>query len=156
MNAPSALKHETSKSVVVLGALLVLFIIIMVGTFIFTTIRDNYDKEYINLSSDQSLISQRLATAALEAAGGRESAFIQLKKLRDQFDANLKKIREGNPETGLPPAPQEVSPQLQALEKDWKAYRRNLTTILEGHDEIANVRSRTRPIPTKYTLPRAS
>ncbi len=139
MNAPSALKHETSKSVVIIGALLVLFIIVMVGTFIFTTIRDNYDKEYLNLSSDQSLLSQRLATAALEAANGKESAFIQLKKLRDQFDANLKKIREGNPESGLPPAPEEVAPQLQALEKDWKVYRKNLTTILDGHDEIAQV-----------------
>ncbi len=135
----SSIKHGTSKTVVILSALLVLFILVMVGSFVYTAIQDNYDKEYIALSAQKRLLSQRLATYALEAAGGKEQAFIFLKKLRDDFDNSLKKVQGGNPETGLPAAPEAVRPELDALADEWVKYRSQLNTILNGQDTISEV-----------------
>jgi twitching motility protein PilJ len=135
----SSIKHGTSKTVLILSALLVLFILVMVGSFVYTAIQDNYDKEYIALSAQERLLSQRLATYALEAAGGKEQAFIFLKKLRDDFDNSLKKVQGGNPETGLPPAPEAVRPELDALASEWVKYRSQINTILNGQDTISEV-----------------
>jgi twitching motility protein PilJ len=135
----SSIKHGTSKTVVILSALLVLFILVMVGSFVYTAIQDNYDKEYIALSAQKRLLSQRLATYALEAAGGKEQAFVFLKKLRDDFDNSLKKVQGGNPETGLPPAPDAVRPEFDALATEWVKYRNQINTILNGQDTISEV-----------------
>jgi twitching motility protein PilJ len=140
MNAPaSTIKHGASKPVVILSALLVLFILVMIGAFVYTTIQDNYDKEFIALSAEQELLSQRIATSALEAAGGKEEAFVSLKKFRDDFDRSLEKIQSGNPETGLPAAPTAVSVELEQLTGDWKTYRRYVNAILGGQEPISEV-----------------
>ncbi len=139
MNAPTALKHGMSRSIIVLGVMLVTFIVLMVGLFIYTTIQDRYDKRYIDIAAELEPLSQRLATVGIEAASGNDRAFIQLKKLRDEFEEEIQTLRKGDLETGLPPAPAEVAQQLAALEKNWKSYRKDLTTILDGHDAITSV-----------------
>jgi twitching motility protein PilJ len=122
-----------------LSALLVLFILVMIGSFVYTTIQGNYDKEFIALSAEQRLLSQRIATSALEAAGGKEESFVSLKKFRDDFDRSLEKIQAGNPETGLPASPAAVSVEVEQLAGDWKTYRKYINAILAGQEPISEV-----------------
>lgn len=135
----SSIKQGTNKLIITLSALLVLFILVMIGSFVYSTIQDNYDKEFIALAAEQRLLSQRLATYSLEAAGGKEQAFVFLRKLRDDFDKTLQKMREGNPETGLPAAPVSLQGELDAVSAEWAKYRKQINAILNGQEPISEV-----------------
>ncbi len=142
MKAPakdSALKLGGNKLFIFLGGLLLIFMVMMVGLFVYTTIQDRYDKEYISTAANQRLLSQRLATYALESASGKEQAFVQLQKLRDEFDSSLKKLKEGSQETGLPGTPQALDEELTAVGESWTEYRENIDIILNGKEPISTV-----------------
>jgi twitching motility protein PilJ len=135
----SSIKQGTNKLIVTLSALLVLFILVMIGSFVYSTIQDNYDKEFIALAAEQRLLSQRLATYSIEAASGKEQAFVFLRKLRDDFDKTLQKMQEGNPETGLPSAPASLQGELDAVSAEWRKYRKQINAILNGQEPISEV-----------------
>jgi len=135
----SSIKQGTNKLIVTLSALLVLFILVMIGSFVYSTIQDNYDKEFIALAAEQRLLSQRLATYSIEAASGKEQAFVFLRKLRDDFDKTLQKMQEGNPETGLPAAPASLQGELDAVSAEWRKYRKQINAILNGQEPISEV-----------------
>jgi twitching motility protein PilJ len=135
----SSIKQGTNKLIVTLSALLVLFILVMIGSFVYSTIQDNYDKEFIALAAEQRLLSQRLATYSIEAASGKEQAFVFLRKLRDDFDKTLQKMQEGNPETGLPATPASLQGELDAVSAEWRKYRKQINAILNGQEPISEV-----------------
>jgi twitching motility protein PilJ len=135
----SSIKQGTNKLIVTLSALLVLFILVMIGSFVYSTIQDNYDKEFIALAAEQRLLSQRLATYSIEAASGKEQAFVFLRKLRDDFDKTLQKMQEGNPEKGLPSAPASLQGELDAVSAEWRKYRKQINAILNGQEPISEV-----------------
>ena len=135
----SSIKQGTNKLIVTLSALLVLFILVMIGSFVYSTIQDNYDKEFIALAAEQRLLSQRLATYSIEAASGKEQAFVFLRKLRDDFDKTLQKMQEGNPETGLPATPASLQGELDAVSAEWRKYRKQINAILNGQETISEV-----------------
>ncbi|WP_455201216.1 methyl-accepting chemotaxis protein [Kaarinaea lacus] len=135
ITAPTS-KIAADKSLFVIGSLLT--ISILAAFFIFNVVATNtqHDKEYINLSGEQRVLSQSIVKDAVEASSANVEAFKQLKLTRNMFEQNLNFLRDGNPDTGLPPAPESVTEQLDAVSKLWNEFGTNADTILQAEGTI--------------------
>ena len=135
ITAPTS-KIAADKSLVVIGALLTISILAAFFTFNVVATNTQHDKEYINLSGEQRVLSQSIVKDAVEASSANVEAFKQLKLTRNMFEQNLNFLRDGNPDTGLPPAPESVTEQLDAVSKLWNEFGTNADTILQAEGTI--------------------
>ena len=142
MKAPSkqALNTMTSnREMMVLLAFLLIFVVAVVAVYGYVAIRSGYDKEFITLVGDQEVLSQRLSKHAGQALEGEGEAFQQLRRDRGRFQDALTKLRSGNPDSGMPPAPEKVSEPLEALTGLWQAYNGHIQTILSRQETVTNL-----------------
>jgi len=137
-----------SKPILILGVLLLLSIIAMAGSLFYAATQQGYQQQYLEIVSEQKLLSQRLATLSLEAGAGKETAFTNLEQLRNRYDETLRIFQSGNPQTGLPALPESLVPQFQVLKQVWQGddegrsidtYRGNISNILDGKLAISEV-----------------
>jgi len=137
-----------SKPILILGVLLLLSIIAMAGSLFYAATQQGYQQQYLEIVSEQKLLSQRLATLSLEAGAGKETAFTNLEQLRNRYDETLNIFQTGNPQTGLPALPKASIPQFQVLKQVWQGddegrsidtYRGNISNILDGKLAISEV-----------------
>jgi len=137
-----------SKPILVLGVLLLVSIFVMAGSLFYAATQQDYQQQYIEIVSEQKLLSQRLATLSLESAAGRETAFTQLEQFRDRYDETLNIFKNGNPSTGLPALPNSTQGQYQVVTQVWfgdeaeaggETYRGNIGNILDGKLAISEV-----------------
>jgi len=142
VNAKKMMGFER-KYVAVLGAL-ILSIIIMGVIFFLVGRQTNFDKEYIRLSGEQRVLSQRIAKYALEAAVGKQDAFVKLKEYRDKFQLTVNALKNGS--ESLPATSANMQPQLKKVEANWNAFRENLDTIVKGQASILSVRDNAQAI----------
>jgi twitching motility protein PilJ len=136
MKIASTSKFATDTGLLILGALLLLFLLSAVATFFYVDTQANYDKEYISLAGEQRVLSQSLVTNAVEAASANVGAFKLLKQSRSQFENNLNMLRDGNPDSGLPPSPADVQEQLTAVDSMWNKFGKNAETVLGAEGTI--------------------
>ena len=132
----STSKLTTDKSLVVIGALLTVSILAAFGIFNYVATNTAHDKQYINLTGEERVLSQSIVKDAVEASSANVEAFKQLKLTRNMFEQNLNFLRDGNPETGLPPSPESVAEQLDAVSKLWNEFGTNADTILQAEGTI--------------------
>ena len=132
----STSKLTTDKSLVVIGVLLTVSILPAFGIFNYVATNNAHDKDYINLTGEQRVLSQSIVKDAVEASSANVEAFKQLKLTRNMFEQNLNFLRDGNPETGLPPSPDSVTEQLDAVSKLWNEFGTNADTILQAEGTI--------------------
>nr|GFD53032.1 hypothetical protein [Tanacetum cinerariifolium] len=85
------------------------------------------------------VLSQRIAKNASEAAAGKPQAFKLLADARNDFDMRWGYLRKGDKNTGLPPAPQDVRDELQTVQADWEALRRNTDVILANEQTVLSL-----------------
>jgi twitching motility protein PilJ len=134
-------KLGANRQFVTTIAVLIVAIIVMAGAFAYVTLLTNYDRQYIALSNEQKVLSQRIAKYALEAAGGNKAAFGLLKRDRDQFRESLAHLQSGNPATGLPQTGKAIRDQeLAAVSNIWSKFDKNVDTILKGEEPILSIR----------------
>lgn len=142
-------KGVISKPILLLGIVLFGSILLMGGSLWYAASEQTYQQQYLELVSEQKLLSQRIATFSLEAAAGKETAFAQLEKYRNRFDETLKTFANGNPDKQLPPLPESLSENLANVQKVWigdaknsndiNGYRNNVNRILDGKTAISEV-----------------
>ncbi len=134
----SAIQTKTSsnKQITYIITLLIALVILMGVLFIYSTIEAQYDKEYINTAGEQRLLSQRILKYATAAARADADAFGKLKETHDRFNSSLMKLQNGDPESGLPPSPKEVKPELDALVAEWKKFSNNIEITLASEGTI--------------------
>lgn len=137
-----------SKPILVLGVILILSIIGMGGSLWYADTQQGNQQQYLEIVSEQKLLSQRLATLSLESAAGRETAFAQLLSFRDRYDETLYIFENGNPRSGLPALPASTQQQFEVVKNVWlgedgesgsNSYRGNINSILEGKLAISEV-----------------
>jgi len=138
-----------SKPILLLGVILVISILAMGGSLFYAATQQSYQQQYLEIISEQKLLSQRIATFSLESAAGKESAFIQLERYKDRFDETLSIFSVGNPVKKLPALPSSVDNELRNVKDVWssgsagsiddKGYRENVVRILDGKLPISEV-----------------
>ncbi|NIP71705.1 MAG: chemotaxis protein [Gammaproteobacteria bacterium] len=127
--------------------MLVVSIVLMFATFGYVTIQNQYDQEYITLAGEERVLSQRIATYALEAANGNRDAFEQLRVYRDEFQYRVDVLNNGNTESGLPPTSESsAKAQLTEMGSTWSELKASVNTILNARDPILSVRENAQSI----------
>ncbi len=136
MKTASDSKFSADTGLLLLGGTLLVLLALAAATFFYVGTQTNYDKEYISLAGEQRVLSQSIVKNAVESSSATVSAFRLLKQARNQFENNLNLLREGNPETGLPPSPATAQDNLAAVEALWKVFGKNADTVLRAEGTI--------------------
>lgn len=134
------------KSVFILIFFLLFFVLAMAGIYIYVAIQDGYDKQYITLLGEQRVLSQQITKYAGQTSQGTGTVFSQLKSSHDSFRHSFGLVKEGDPETGMPPTPIEVLDALQVVENEWRRFDRNVTVILSREQAVRAMRETVQAI----------
>ncbi len=136
MKITSNSKFAADTGLLVLGGSLLVLLALAAATFFYVGTQTNYDKEYISLAGEERVLSQSIVKNAAESSSATVAAFRLLKQTRNQFENNLNLLRDGNPETGLPPTPEKAQESLAAVEALWKTFGTNADTVLRAEGTI--------------------
>ncbi|HEX5057493.1 MAG TPA: methyl-accepting chemotaxis protein [Gammaproteobacteria bacterium] len=123
----------------VLGGLLAILLVGMVVLFGYANYLSKSASQYLSYVAEQKLLSQRITTSALEAAGGKEEAFAALERFRDRYQATLDLVKNGNPSTGLRPYADGDGKELEKLEAVWLEYKSNADSIIEKRQTVRTI-----------------
>ena len=120
-----------------LSPLQVLLFLVLVGlvgavslNFFLLNQRNAQETQYLALTTEIQVRAQQLAKAAGEAAVGNFDAFDELESTRDIIAESINQLRNGNPETDLPPSPAAVNDSLSTLEEIWQGIDAETSRIL--------------------------
>ena len=127
-----------SKRLIVIGVLLSLFIILMLGSLVYVGDKRANLQRHLELSADQLLLSQQMATFSLSASSGSEIAFDSLLQSRVRFDEILESYRSGDLVTAA--LSNELLLELDTVVGDWGVYRNDVEVILNGRQSITEVK----------------
>ncbi|PID43744.1 MAG: chemotaxis protein [Proteobacteria bacterium] len=128
--------QDNNTPLIVLGFIFAVLFILLIAT-IYVIDRDSkYDNEYINYASELRVLSQEIAKNATEAAGGKQAAFQELSRSRDDFSRLWGWIVNGRQETGLPPS--QIAPS-SGVEKLWRGVKNNADQILEAREVVLSL-----------------
>ena len=116
-----------------LGIALVLMLVFLLVVSYFIGRDSRYDRDYAAYASDLRVLSQEIAKNSTEAAAGKEEAFSELKRSREDFETLLGYIVNGNEETGLPPS---TLPIETGVTERWESVRQNADRILENDETV--------------------
>ncbi|MCK4675670.1 MAG: chemotaxis protein, partial [Gammaproteobacteria bacterium] len=130
--------NAIGKPLVIIGLLLSVFIMLMLSSLVYVGDKRVILQRHVELSSDQLLLSQQMETFSLGASSGSELAFDRLLTSRVRFDSILNTYRSGDVLTAK--ISEELLPDLDAVETNWKNYRNNIEVISNGRQSITEVK----------------
>ncbi|MGK7294682.1 MAG: methyl-accepting chemotaxis protein [Candidatus Wenzhouxiangella sp. M2_3B_020] len=124
----------------------VLLFLILVGlvgavslNFFLLNQRNAQETQYLALTTEIQVRAQQLAKAAGEAAVGNFDAFDELENTRDIIADSIDQLRNGNPETDLPPSPPAVNDSLSTLEQIWQGIDEEAERILSRAELVLDL-----------------
>ncbi len=124
----------------------VLLFLVLVGlvaavsvNFFLLNQRNQQETQYLALTTEVQVRAQQLAKAAGEAAIGNFDAFDELGRTRQIISNAIDQLRNGNPETGLPPSPQSVNDSLATLEQIWQRIEAEAERILSRSELVLDL-----------------
>jgi len=133
-NAASAVLKNGASGV--LAALVLLSLVVFIGITVWVNSLQSRDEQYIKHAGELRVLSQELATNAVEAASGNREAFGQLKVARDRFDERWGYLTKGDEATGLEPA--QVS-NMSNVQQVWEGVNKNADQIIRSQDIILSL-----------------
>ncbi len=136
-SAKPAVKGNTFLLVSAAG--IVLSILVMVLLFNYENTQAGYGQSYAAIINEQQVVSQQIATFALESSIGNSAAFVQLKRYQARFVSMLNRLHAGDSEQQLPPVPLELQTDLENVDAVWGDYNESITIILETRESIETV-----------------
>ncbi len=139
LNADALKKLGTDRKYLGIIVPLVVSFVVMMTVFVYVSVRSGYDRQYIALAGEQRVLSQRIATNALEAASGKEGAFKALADYRNRFQQNLNRLQQGDADL---PATSELiaANELDAVSNSWQKLDKHVAVILKAKDPVLSVR----------------
>lgn len=133
------IKRSSNLTLPSLGLLLLFLLVVMVGAFVYVYFQNKFNTEYLGYAAEQKLLSQRIATSALEAASGKDEAFATLQQFYNRYHETLRFMREGNAATQLPPLPEGVVGQYMDMETTWNEYASNAKSIIDRREVVTSI-----------------
>ncbi len=130
-------KISIGKPVIFISILLSIFIFLMLASLLYVGNKRAVLQHHVELSAEQLLLSQQMATFSLRASSGSEKSFDHLLQSRNRFDSLLAINRKGD--KFLPVVNKKVLALLDPVEKNWADYRKNIDIILKGKQAVSEV-----------------
>ncbi len=122
------------------SGVLAVLLLVSLGAFIAITVwvnsQQSRDEQYIKHAGELRVLSQELATNAVEAASGNREAFSQLRVARDRFDERWGFLTKGDAASGLEPA--QVS-NMSNVQQVWEGVDKNADQIIRSQDIILSL-----------------
>ena len=141
-------QYPINRKLQILGGLFIV-VISAIGVMLYQDNKEaTFNTAYVATAGDMRMLSQRLAKASSLAMEGDPHAFKQLYDSHNKFATNLEMLRKGGVLFGItvPPSPDNVQPQLQALAKIWETTDKNALlqlSAMEVHLFVFGMKSRT-------------
>ncbi len=131
--------RKGNRTLLVYAIGIVVAILAMVILFNYETTQEQHTRTYAGISNEQQVVSQQIATFALESSIGNSAAFVQLKRYQSRFENTLTRLQQGDPEQNLPPLPFELRGELENINQVWSDYNTAINTILDARESIETV-----------------
>jgi twitching motility protein PilJ len=125
-------KQPVVQQMKTLGAVFVVLLLLIASLVFHDNRQSTHGTAYVAASGEMRMLSQRLAKASSLALQGNPVAFSQLKESRDTFSQLLDHLSSGGEVSGVdvPPSPESVRPQLEALTERWTATEKDAATVV--------------------------
>jgi len=121
-----------------LGALvlggLVLCLLLAIGSATWYARQIGHQAVWTETATRLQMLSQRLSTAAQQAALGNPAAFGQLQDSRNAIEQGLKRLKSGDGRA--PASPEDFQPQVSRLEQLWKRSRQSVDDLLQQRESL--------------------
>lgn len=127
---------RSNRTLSALFAVLVLSLVLLFANFVYMSVQNSYDTEYIGHSGELRVLSQQISKSATEAATGTRDAFPLLLQARNDYEQRWRYLTDGRDETGLPPTPGALQEQLESAGADWDRVRANADAILSSEETV--------------------
>lgn len=124
-----------------LSLLAVVFATLALTSFFLIGRSVEHNAKLSEIAATQQTLAQQMAQSAASAVRGDEAAFGRLRADRDRFQLGLDRLRNGAPEEGLAPSPDELESQLKAVETAWNPYKQAADKILGAQRDLLGARS---------------
>lgn len=125
-------KQPVIQQMKTLGAIFVMLLLLIASLVFHDNRESTHGTAYIAASGEMRMLSQRLAKASLLALQGNTVAFSQLKESHETFAQLLDRVTSGGDISGVsvPPSPDGVRPQLEALTLLWAGTAKDAMTVI--------------------------
>ncbi len=134
------------RSNTVLIVLLLASIALAAVDFGLLTYNSRNEREASNLTTQIQVLSQSAAKFALEAASGNLDSFKELDATRATLDTLNRRLKSGNPQSGMPGygnAGAGVGAAVTALDKAWAQLDGDLTKVLHNKELVLDSKQQT-------------
>ncbi len=134
-------QYSVTKQLQILGGVLLVLMFLVAGIVYHDNRESTYNTAYLATSGEMQMLSQRLAKASSLALQGNSIAFKQMRDSHSQFATNLDWLTNGGELAGatVPPSPDSVQPQLQALTKAWGATDKDSVQMLDMENYLVKL-----------------
>jgi len=139
---------------VILPSLLFIFVALMFAAHSLARRHSAADAEYVALMNDLKLLSQQVSRAAQSGALGDVQGLSRLQAHGTEMQSMLDRLRHGDTVGSLPPLPERVTPQLEAVESRWRGMREDIGAILAGAQAAAAMRENGKSLDALFSSAR--
>ncbi|MDR3159671.1 MAG: methyl-accepting chemotaxis protein [Zoogloeaceae bacterium] len=124
--------QDSRRRMVTLGVFLAAVAALIIGVVAYDNVMYARSTAYISAAGEMRMLSQRLAKSSSLALQGNAPSFAQLRDSREQFGRLLLQLGTGGTVNGVnvPPSPDSVRKDLDALERHWEKLEKAATTLL--------------------------
>ena len=130
-------QRKGGQTFILLG-LIAVFALVMLNFWLLSQ-NDEYERQYIAKATNIQVLSQQIAKTASEAAGGNLDAFVELTTATEIANTQLQQLRNGAPDTGLPPSPESVNNDLESVEHTWALVQDSAQVILDRNSLVLDL-----------------
>ena len=127
------------RSIPLLTVALLVAIVATLAIFFIVDRQKEFQQQYLLMGAEQQVLGQKIAKFSLEALRGNEPSFQQLLVARNQFSTLIDELKNGNPEQGLPPSPEQALGILRKVENSWLELRSYADEILRNRETILSI-----------------
>lgn len=122
-----------------LSFLMLLMLVLALLSFKHVSTWEEYDQQYFLEVSQQRVMAQQIAKSMLTALSGDSAAFAALSRTRNEFDASLRAMEDGNPAKKLPPLPKDMADSLKSMINAWQELRARADDVLAKQETILSL-----------------
>ena len=147
-------QYSIAKKLQILGGILVVLALLIAGIEYNDQRESTYNTSYVASAGELRMLSHRLAKASSLAIQGEAAAFKQLRASHAEFAGDLTKLSKGGVlgDAMVPPSPDSVQPQLQALIQTWEKTDKNTQQLLEMEKTLVDLGDSARKINEQNAL----
>jgi twitching motility protein PilJ len=128
-----------NKRFVVLGAAFILSAAITIGLFTAGSLFSNTNSIYIDILSEQRVLSQQMAVDAHEAAKADSHALERIEANRDRYADLLRMLELGHEQLNIPPLSSVYDTELTTLKQAWNRYDVEASHIIDSGDIVGQI-----------------